>query len=83
MIFFLFALKRNEKFEAKRSEHKRKKLFLYFRLKKRKQSETDPVSLRFASKRNKFLSETSAPYTAGGAVSLVLGPMGENGQHLL
>jgi hypothetical protein len=39
-----------------------KKLVLYFRLSKRKQSETDPVSHRFASKRKKNLSETGAPY---------------------
>jgi hypothetical protein len=56
--------KRSEKFEAKRSEKKRKeakKLVLCFRLSMRKQSETDPVSLHFASKRKKILSETGAP----------------------
>jgi hypothetical protein len=37
----------------------------------RKQSETDPVSLRFASKRKKILSETGAPYcTVKGTVRI-------------
>jgi hypothetical protein len=64
--------KRNEaknlfRFEAKRkigSETKRKQaknLIAGFRLSMRKQCETDPVSLRFASKRKKILSETGAP----------------------
>jgi hypothetical protein len=58
-IFFLFASKRKIRSETKRKQAK--KLVLDFRLSKRKQSETDPVSLRFASKRKKFLSETGAP----------------------
>jgi hypothetical protein len=41
---------------------KAKKLDLCFHLSMRKQSETDPVSLRFASKRKKILCETGAPY---------------------
>jgi hypothetical protein len=53
--FFFFSLWS----ETKRKQAK--KLGLYFRLSKRKQSETDPVSLRFASKRKKILSETGAP----------------------
>jgi hypothetical protein len=53
---------RSEKFEAKRSEKEAKKSACCFRLSMRKQSETDPVSLRFASKRKKILSETGAPY---------------------
>jgi hypothetical protein len=52
---------RSEKFEAKRSEKEAKKSACCFRLSMRKQSETDPVSLRFASKRKKILSETGAP----------------------
>jgi hypothetical protein len=58
--FFLFASKRKIRSETKRKQAK--KLLLDFRLSKRKQSETDPVSLRFALKRKKFLSETGAPY---------------------
>jgi hypothetical protein len=53
----LFFSLRSEKFER----NKAKKLGFYFRLSKRKQSETDPVSLRFASKRKQILSETGAP----------------------
>jgi hypothetical protein len=53
---------RSDKFEAKRSEKEVKKSACCFRLNMRKQSETDPVSLRFASKRKKFLSETGGPY---------------------
>jgi hypothetical protein len=59
-FFFLFASKRKIRSETKRKQAK--KLCFYFRLSKRKQSETDPVSLRFASKRKKILSETGAPY---------------------
>jgi hypothetical protein len=58
-FFFLFASKRKIRSETKRKQAK--KMVLYFRLSKRKQSETDPVSLRFASKRKKILSETGAP----------------------
>jgi hypothetical protein len=58
-ICFLFASKRKIRSEKKRKQAK--KLVLDFRLNKRKQSETDPVSLRFASKRKKILSETGAP----------------------
>jgi hypothetical protein len=39
-----------------------KKLVLCFRLSMRYQSETDPVSLNFASKRKNVLCETGAPY---------------------
>jgi hypothetical protein len=58
-IFFLFASKRKVRSETKRKQAK--KLGFHFRLSKRKQSETDPVSLRFASKRKIFLSKTGAP----------------------
>jgi hypothetical protein len=50
--------------ETKQKKLKRnetKKLIFCFQLSMRKQSETEPVSLRFASKRNKILSETGAP----------------------
>jgi hypothetical protein len=60
-ISFRFEAKRKIRSETKRKQAK--KLVLYFRLSKRKQSETDPVSLCFASKRKKFLSETGAPYS--------------------
>jgi hypothetical protein len=39
-----------------------KKMVFRFRLSMRKLSETDPISLLFASKRKKYLSETGAPY---------------------
>jgi hypothetical protein len=52
--------KRNEAKKLKRNEAK--KLVLCFRLSMRKQSETDPVSLNFASKRKNILCETGAPY---------------------
>jgi hypothetical protein len=58
-ICFLSLSKRKIRRENKRKQAK--KLFLGFRLNKRKQSETDPVALRFASKRKKILSETGAP----------------------
>jgi hypothetical protein len=51
-IFFLFASKRKIRSETKRKEAK--KMVLDFRLSKRKQSETGPVSLRFALKRKVF-----------------------------
>jgi hypothetical protein len=60
-FFFRFASKRKIRSETKRKQAK--KLVLDFRLNKRKQSETDHVSLRFASKRKNFLSETGAPYS--------------------
>jgi hypothetical protein len=50
-FLFLLASKRKIRCETKRKQVK--KLVLYFHLSKRKQSETDPVSLRFASKRKK------------------------------
>jgi hypothetical protein len=56
---FRFEAKRNIRSETKRKQAK--KVVLNFRLSKRKQSETVPVSLRFASKRKKILSETGAP----------------------
>jgi hypothetical protein len=55
-LFFCFASKQNEKFEAKTS----KKLYLNFCFSMRKQSETDTVLLRFSSKRKNFSSKTSA-----------------------
>jgi hypothetical protein len=58
-IYFLFSSKRKIRSETKRK--KVKKLGYYFRLSKKKQSETDLVSLRFASKRKNFFSETAAP----------------------
>jgi hypothetical protein len=54
-------VKRNEAKNLKRNEAK--KLVFCFRLSMRKLSETDPISLLFASKRKKNLSETGAPYT--------------------
>jgi hypothetical protein len=51
-IFFLFASKRKIRSETMRKQSK--KLVLDFRLSKRKQSDTDLVSLRFASKRKNF-----------------------------
>jgi hypothetical protein len=56
---FRFASKRKIRSETKRKQAK--KLVLDFRLNKRKQSETDYVSLHFALKRKNFLSETGAP----------------------
>jgi hypothetical protein len=53
--------KQNEAKKLKRNEAK--KLVLCFRLSMQKQSETDPVSLNFASKRKNILCETGAPYT--------------------
>ena len=50
--------KPSEKIEAKRSE----KLLFLFRKTKRKGSETVSVSLRFASKRKKYISENGTPY---------------------
>jgi hypothetical protein len=58
-IFVFFVSKRKIRSETKRKQAK--KLVLDFRLSKRKQSETEPISLRFASKRKKILSETGAP----------------------
>jgi hypothetical protein len=55
----LFEDQRNEEKNLKRNEAK--KLVFRFRLSKRKISETDPISLLFASKRKKYLSETGAP----------------------
>jgi hypothetical protein len=52
-------VKRNEAKNLKRNEAK--KLVFHFRLSMRKLSETDPISLLFASKRKKYLSETGAP----------------------
>jgi hypothetical protein len=52
-------LKRNEAKKLKRNEAK--KLVPCFRLSMRKQSETDPVSLHFASKRKNILCETGDP----------------------
>jgi hypothetical protein len=48
--------------EAKQSEKFEAKLVFRFRLSMRKLSETDPISLLFASKRKKYLSKTGAPY---------------------
>jgi hypothetical protein len=46
--------KRNKAKQSETKRNKAKKLVLCFRLSMRKQSETDPVSLRFASKRKKI-----------------------------
>jgi hypothetical protein len=43
----------------------------------RKLSETDPISLLFASKRKKYLSETGAPYF-GAALFLYSSSYGQN-----
>jgi hypothetical protein len=53
----------NENFhlESETKRNEAKKLVLCFRLSMRKQSETDPVSLNFASKRKNILCETGAP----------------------
>jgi hypothetical protein len=56
---FRFEAKRKIRSETKRKQAK--KSVLNFRLSKRKQSETVPVSLCFAWKRKKILSETGAP----------------------
>jgi hypothetical protein len=62
-FFFRFKAKNlKRKIRSKTKQKQAKKLVLDFRLSKQKQSETNPVSLRFASKRKNFLSETGAPY---------------------
>jgi hypothetical protein len=62
--------KRNEAKKLKRNEAK--KLVLCFRLSMRKQCETYPVSLRFASKRKIFLCKTGAPYPRPPAFSQIV-----------
>jgi hypothetical protein len=55
-------VKRNEAKNLKQNEAKRsEKLVFRFRLSMQKLSETDPISLLFALKRKKYLSETGAP----------------------
>jgi hypothetical protein len=57
----LFRFKAKRKIRSETKQKHEKKLIVGFCLSMRKRCETDPVSLRFTSKRKKILSETGAP----------------------